>query len=163
MQQRSPKKCVSIERHYNIGLKMMQNWRCRGQISWERLRWSPCSPRDCLLVSVEFVVLCRVGCLWVTGIILGRVIIKKCIQSWRKKNEEKNNKTETTVTTDVCKYCRNIDFLIFIAYVSNFSLFCKKKWMRHVVKPSFTVPNQKSKIKTIVINAYRYCAIRLLS
>ena len=25
-------------------------------------------PYDCLLISVAFVVLCRVGCLWVTGV-----------------------------------------------------------------------------------------------
>ena len=27
------------------------------------------TPYDCLLISVAFVVLCRVGCLWVTGVI----------------------------------------------------------------------------------------------
>ena len=26
------------------------------------------TPYDCLLISVAFVVLCRVGCLWVTGV-----------------------------------------------------------------------------------------------
>ena len=34
MQEGSPKKvCFSIERHYNVGSKMMQNLRFRGQIS----------------------------------------------------------------------------------------------------------------------------------
>ena len=30
------------------------------------------TPYDCLLISVAFVVFCRFGCLWVTGVLYGR-------------------------------------------------------------------------------------------
>ena len=39
------------------------------------------TPYDYLLISVAFVVLCRVGCLWVTGVILD-MLKSKCISNY---------------------------------------------------------------------------------
>ena len=35
---------------------------------WQIVPRHAFTPYDCLLISVAFVVLCRVGCLWVTGV-----------------------------------------------------------------------------------------------
>ena len=38
--------------------------------SWQVVPGQIFTPCDCLLISVVFVVLCRIGCLWVTGVII---------------------------------------------------------------------------------------------
>ena len=38
---------------------------------WQAVPRQVFSAYDCLLISVAFVVLCRGGCLWVTGMIIG--------------------------------------------------------------------------------------------
>ena len=35
---------------------------------WQVVPRQVFTPYDCLLISVAFVILCRVGCLWVTGV-----------------------------------------------------------------------------------------------
>ena len=37
---------------------------------WQVVPRQVFTPFDCLLLSVAFVVLCRVGCLWVTGVLM---------------------------------------------------------------------------------------------
>ena len=36
---------------------------------WQAVPRQVFTPYDCLLISVAFVVLCGVGCLWVTGVL----------------------------------------------------------------------------------------------
>ena len=46
---------------------------------WQVVPRQVFTPYDCLLISVAFVVLCRVGCLWVIGVV---VIIDNLSECW---------------------------------------------------------------------------------
>ena len=46
---------------------------------WQVVPSQVFTPYDCLLISVDFVVLCRVGCLWVTGVV---VVIENLSECW---------------------------------------------------------------------------------
>ena len=41
---------------------------------WQFVPRQVFTPYDCLLISVTFVVVCHVGCLWVTGVFRKRAV-----------------------------------------------------------------------------------------
>ena len=59
---------VDVKQHYHNDNNNSEQVATDQTDPWQSVPRQIFTPYDCLLISVAFVVLCRVGCLWVTGV-----------------------------------------------------------------------------------------------